>query len=242
MGFLARAVSSKKSMYGRLPLMTRNTVWYRAIFGGPTIFAMVLALLLPHLLRGTVSRVKGHGASVEEVLPGLQLRYISDGGGGCLPEPLDLRQVSDLLATRGAFPQLIEHLDSVKPTECTYDKDPGQPVPLGFVCLDLLLRCVDDGPYRDLVFTGYGDDGLWSNIWEHLYFPPDVLRPPDGSAKMRYVRGAWEALNRATKGQCFRFPPAWYLRNIELEKERSTGRTTSDETLPPPVEPAMPPF
>jgi len=129
----------------------------------------------------------------------IEVKYTNDGAGGCLPELMDDPAVKAVLDTPDGFLQVIRHLDSPELTSATFE---GRRVPLGYLCLDILLKSVDKA-HRPRVLMDYGDDGLWSNAVGTYYYPPDVLQGANGQSGMRGVRGAWEQLYDESKGTLF---------------------------------------
>ena len=123
-------------------------------------------------------------------LLGVNVRYVNDGGGGSVPWVTEAREVKALLGTPDILLQLIEHLDSTYLTNSRFE---GHPVPVGFLCLDVLLICVDESHWQTVALDS-GDDGLWATVREAYYFPPDVLVHADGKRRMLAVKAAWQQL------------------------------------------------
>jgi len=134
---------------------------------------------------------------VGTVLARISLEWFDDGAGGCCPELVHKPEVKALLQRPKIWQELIDYLDSTATTKCTFER---RLIPLGFVCLDILLKSVHDD-YRDVVFIDSADDGLWATVREMYYFPPDILRNPVGKRKMASVRAAWESLYEKTNGR-----------------------------------------
>jgi hypothetical protein len=114
-----------------------------------------------------------------------------------------------------AIPLLISHLDDTRLTSATFDGGVtrGRPirVPVGYLCLDILLEIVDD---RAPVFIkDCADDGLGACIEPDYYFRPDEYYP--GAWKeyraregVRVVKRSWERAYRS-KLLHFRSPVRW---------------------------------
>lgn len=96
------------------------------------------------------------------------------------------------LMTCEAVPALIAHLNDTRPTKTMYENDHKTVVvPLGYLCLDLLLRMsADNSPV--FLAADYGDDGVWTNVRDNFLFMPDVLSSSGGLAQMSAVRKEWE--------------------------------------------------
>ena len=132
-------------------------------------------------------------------LPALRVHYSEDGAGGSIPEIAEDSQIRALTRRPKVWLHLIANLDSDTLTDCTFL---GNRVPLGYVCLDVLLECVRP-EYSELIFEKFADDGLWANVREGYYVPPDVLRQQSGERRMRSVRAAWERGYKENDGQVF---------------------------------------
>lgn len=100
------------------------------------------------------------------------------------------------LGTREAVPTLISHIADQRLTKVVYrevEPGTGKPrstaVPLGYLCLDILLQLsLRDSP----PIVESGDDGGWrAHTDERFYFAPDALTRPDGPLVMKQVRQAW---------------------------------------------------
>ena len=131
------------------------------------------------------------------VLRTVSVEYSGDGAGGCIPELVQKQQVKELLSRSEIWRELIDSLDSTALTNCMFE---GQSIPLGFICLDILLKSVHDD-YRNAVFFDSADDGLWTNVRDIYYFAPDILRNPQGKRKMASVCAAWQNLYENTNGR-----------------------------------------
>ena len=141
-------------------------------------------------------------AQVETALRQVSVEWSDDGAGGCLPELVQEPQVRALLWRPNVYEELIALLDSTALTmsvaQMSNTSEP-QRVPLGYVCLDILLKSVHEDYYWT-VFTGSADDGLWTTVREPYYFAPDILKQAYSKTKMRAVQGAWQRLYSETNG------------------------------------------
>ncbi len=141
-------------------------------------------------------------AQVETALRQVSVEWSDDGAGGCLPELVHEPRVRALLQMPNVSEELIALLDSTDSTMCTARirrTSKPQRVPLGYVCLDILLKSVHEDYYLT-IFMGSADDGLWTNVREPYYFAPDILKQVYGKAKMRAVQDAWQKLYSETNG------------------------------------------
>jgi len=136
---------------------------------------------------------------VEQTLLNVSVQYSADGAGGCIPEILEAPGVKALLSAPSIWRVLIDCMARSAPTKSTFERES---VPLGYLCLDILLKSVDEGHWAK-VSHDFADDGLWASVRARYYFPPDVLRSPDGAARMRAVRQAWRKLYRESSGALF---------------------------------------
>lgn len=136
-------------------------------------------------------------SSAVMVLRNISVEYSGDGAGGCIPELVQEPQAKKLLRRPKIWQELIDSLDSTTSTNSMFE---GQLVPLGFVCLDILLKSVGED-YWSVVFLDSADDGLWTNVRDTYYFPPDILMKPRGKSKMASVRHAWQMLYQKTNGR-----------------------------------------
>src|SRR5262249_26509727 len=109
------------------------------------------------------------------------------------------------------LPLLIPPLDDHRLTSCTFDggrfaQSPIQ-VPLGYVCLDILLNATAG---QAVHVVDCADDGLGACVRAGYYFRPDVLSGPDGVVTMRRVKTRWQ---RAYRAKRMRFEyPTWLKR------------------------------
>ena len=111
------------------------------------------------------------------------------------------------LLTHDGISVLIAHLDDSTQTATVLQKaDQQVVVPLGYLCLDLLLQIsAADSP----VFShpDAGDDAPWPAVGAQFFFPPEVLMEENGVKKMRQVRSRWEKQHLTW---CSELPPwAW---------------------------------
>lgn len=109
------------------------------------------------------------------------------------------------------IPLLIAHLDDQRLTKTrfyggAFRNAPIQ-VPLGHICLDILLHATDA---RAVYVKDGADDGLGAGVRQGYYFRPDVLRGRGGLAAMRRVKARWQ---QAYKAKHIRFKyPDWLKR------------------------------
>ncbi len=117
--------------------------------------------------------------------------FVNDGASDYTVSMLEPPSVRDLL-DRDGIHLLLARLDDTSPT-MTVIRDRGEEamVPLGYLCLDLLLQMSADG---SLVFDqrDIGDDGAWTNVLQPFFFPANVLSGGQGPEIMREVRAGWE--------------------------------------------------
>ena len=123
--------------------------------------------------------------------------------------PAQVRGVLDLGPS--CLPLLIAHLDDQRLTSATFDggrfaQAPIQ-VPLGYVCLDILLNATAG---QAVHVVGCADDGLGACVRAGYYFRPDVLSRPEGVVTMRRIKTRWQ---RSYQAKRVRFEyPTWLKR------------------------------
>lgn len=106
-----------------------------------------------------------------------------------------VRQIINLKAA--AIPLLIKHLDDRRLTTAQFKN---RRVPLGHICLDILLNITKGNTVH---IKDCFDDGLGACIEFEYYFRPDVLQ----HRKMKAVQQAWA---RAFQNKKIKFQyPAW---------------------------------
>ena len=123
--------------------------------------------------------------------PNLYVKYVEDGaadgsvlaiyedGSGNMTNSI-AKEVKDIVALRDkAIPLLIEHLDDTRPTSATtsqggYLTDKPIRVPVGYVCLDILINIV--GVKNRLIYSEEERGGFGSEIKDGYYFRPDDYR------------------------------------------------------------------
>ncbi len=123
--------------------------------------------------------------------------------------PPKIRAILDLGPR--CIPLLIAHLDDHRLTKTRFEggafRNAPIQVPLGHVCLDILLH-VTKG--RGVLIEDCPDDGLGAGIRPGYYFRPDVLHGHGGIAAMRRVKARWR---QAYKAKHIKFEyPAWLKR------------------------------
>src|SRR2546427_9291536 len=92
-----------------------------------------------------------------------------------------IQSVRDIVSLgAGAIPLLIAHLDDTRPTSAIFDTNISKPVPVGYVCLDILTHIVRA---RGILIEDCADDGLGACIKRGYYFRPDAYT----RAERRYV-------------------------------------------------------
>jgi hypothetical protein len=155
---------------------------------------MTISLLALLILAacGTVS----HGPIDRLAAEQLPVSYVNDGAGdatvmnlgadsdGAVTEPPPaLRDL--VLAGERSVPLLIECLQDTRKTTATYGPAAVDKVPLGFVCLDVLVHVVR-GPVHveDCAY-----DGMGACVQEAYYFMPDAT-----AAERARVQAAWQEL------------------------------------------------
>lgn len=132
--------------------------------------------------------------------------YIIDLTNGITNAPV--KEVADIVALREkAIPLLIEHLDDTRPSSATFDGGyisdgaPRVQVPVGYICLDILLMIVDSKVYMGKL-EAEDEVELGGGIKEGFYFRPDdyfllggkhfIERPI-----VRIVKANWQKAFRA---------------------------------------------
>ena len=130
---------------------------------------------------------------------------------GIVENPIQsVRDIINLGA--GAIPLLIAHLDDTRPTSAIFDTNRPKPVPVGYVCLDILTHIVRA---RGILIDDCADDGLGACIKDGYYFRPDaytsegkryVARSDVRNVKLKWRRASLRGLIK------FRYP-AWWKRN-----------------------------
>lgn len=162
------------------------------------------------------------------VAPNLNVQYIEDGAADAsvlaLYENGDVnvprqnpKEVKDIVALREkAIPLLIEHLDDTRPTSATvlfggYLTDKPVPVPVGFVCLDILTSVIERN--NKLFFVEEPSDGFGGDMKDGYYFRPDDYKVyGDGKFKerliVRIVKANWQKAYRNGKIK-YNYKIAW---------------------------------
>lgn len=144
-----------------------------------------------------------------EPLATIEIRYVEDGAADAtITEEPDPR--TQAIVDRGAeaLPLLAGCLTSTAATRAVAVTGSGStPVPLGYVCLDLLMAITegDAAHVRDCA-----DDGLGACMHEEFYFRPDVYatNPADAARQVAAVQRAWQ---HAIGDGKVRFAyPAWW--------------------------------
>jgi hypothetical protein len=96
-----------------------------------------------------------------------------------------------------SIPLLIKHLDDTRLTSATFEGRPSfkrVSVPVGFICLDILLSIV--GRNEHIWIKDSFDDGLGANVQPDYYFRPDAYdrRANECVARkvVRVVKSNWQ--------------------------------------------------
>jgi len=139
----------------------------------------------------------------EDVVALLDIRYVYLEGKGWDEHVTDTDSAHDAalveeLVCREGVPLLIAHLGDAQPTwsVCFETTDDSVPVPLGYLCLDILLAMsAADSP----VFSATGKtEGFWPTVRPEFFFEPGILWDEKAApARMADVQKAWEAAQAA---------------------------------------------
>jgi hypothetical protein len=97
-------------------------------------------------------------------------KKLSETDEGVVPAP-PVRAIAEL--GQAAIPLLISHLTDQRPTLALYRQ---QPVPVGYLALDLLLHMTDMNDER-VVVPGCEQHGLGDCMQPEFYFSPDTTDP-----------------------------------------------------------------
>jgi hypothetical protein len=151
--------------------------------------------------------------------PNLYVKYVEDGaadnsvlaiyedGSGNVTNQI-AKEVKDIIALRDrAIPLLIEHLDDTRPTTATtsqggYLTDRAIRVPVGHICLDILINIV--GVNNKLIYNKEIGGGFGGGIKDGFYFRPDDYRVINDDkfierAIVRIVKANWQKAYRDGK-------------------------------------------
>ena len=121
----------------------------------------------------------------------LYVEYVEDGAAdgtvlalypdvNGIPTNTIAKEVKDIVALHNkAIPLLIAHLDDNRPTSAVtygggYLTDKHIRVPVGFICLDILINII--GVNNKLVFSEEENGGFGSEVNDGYYFRPDDYR------------------------------------------------------------------
>jgi len=174
-------------------------------------FCLIVALANASCcLEGQDMRRTGPLDSDVVALGGISLDYVHDGADdnslaqlvnnvqkgwllGFPPKPeTPSTMLIEKLACREAIPLLIEHLDDTRPTRARrIDGDRRIVVPLGYLCLDLLVSM---SPDHSLIYAYTDKQPPELVVREGFGFPPDVLARPDAAQIMSRTKQAWARL------------------------------------------------
>jgi len=117
--------------------------------------------------------------------------FVNDGASDYHVSMAEPPSVKDLLNREG-IRLLLSRLDDARPSMTVlHDRGEDTAVPVGYLCLDLLLQMSAWGPpvFYEL---DIGDDGAWTNVVQPFFFPAGVLSEAHGARTMSEVRGKWE--------------------------------------------------
>ena len=159
--------------------------------------------------------------------PDLYVNYVEDGAAdgsvlavypdseGYATNPI-AREVKDIVALRDkAVPLLIECLDDTRPTSATtssggYLTDKPVRVPVGHVCLDILINIV--GVKNRSIYAEEEHGGFGSEIKDGYYFRPDDYRVTGDTFVerpiVRIVKANWQKAYRDGKIK-YDYKAAW---------------------------------
>ncbi|MDQ3908736.1 MAG: hypothetical protein M3268_10400 [Acidobacteriota bacterium] len=109
-----------------------------------------------------------------------------------------------------SIPLLISCLDDTRPTAARF-KD--RPVPVGYVCLDILTNVIRA---QKILTADCADDGLGACIRSGYYFRPDAYAGRNGNLvaqpEVLRVKSNWQ---RAYRSGALKFQyPKWWKRNV----------------------------
>jgi hypothetical protein len=125
-------------------------------------------------------------------------KSVSDNPGDGVIPPQQMRAIAEL--GQPAIPLLISHLTDQRPTLAMYHQ---QPVPIGYLALDLLLHMTDMNDERVIV-PGCEQHGLGDCMQPEFYFSPDTTDPNT----LASVRKDWAEENKKEPIN-FVYPPWW---------------------------------
>jgi hypothetical protein len=112
--------------------------------------------------------------------PTLNCNYSEDGAADATVMEQPVQAVKDIVKLRGkAIPFLIQHLNDLRLTNATFNggfsRDKPIRVPVGYICLDILLSIVSGkSPVK---IRNCFDDGLGACVEPGYYFRPDEYYP-----------------------------------------------------------------
>ena len=151
-------------------------------------------------------------------LAAVKIAYVEDGAadGSVMEAPTEA--VREVVNKREAgFSDLVSCLSSMQPTRSTAvtllnQKKSSTVVPLGYVCLDVLMNIAKS---PTIFVEDCGDDGFGACVKEGFYFRPDIYRTEKSKAVaiVRKVQERWS--NALTTNQINFEYPAWWLPAIK---------------------------
>ncbi len=141
----------------------------------------------------------GHSDDIESYIdalvcsPNLRVDYIDDGAADMSVlewSKEDTAPEARNVVERGskAVPFLIRHLDDRRLTSATFSVHEGRtktstPVPLGYICLDMLTNVTKAPKIHDVC----GDDGMGACVDGGFYFRPDDYHLENGELKANAI-------------------------------------------------------
>ena len=215
---MKKGISRKGAKPQRKPL--RNLL---ALFA----FCILTALLFcPEILLAQKNRTSNRNDHVDALVVAPTLvTYVDDGAAdmsvvdagtnrnGYIVDPIPaVKNMVELGPS--AIPILIAHLDDTRPTSAKFFHYVGptekyESVPVGHVCLDILMNIVDA---PKIITKECGDDGLGACIERGYYFRPDAYVKKGNSFLARpevlRTKANWERANRR-RWLRFRYPETW---------------------------------
>jgi hypothetical protein len=171
-------------------------------------------------LFGTVvscAPLRHDGAAARSIqdLATIDIEYVEDGASDAtITENTDPRVKTIVDRAEGALPSLAECLTDRRDTSATVvvtrsGTTRRVPVPLGYLCLDILTAITEGA---EVYPPDCHDDGLGACVGEEYFFRPDVYATdPSGSAAIRKVKAVqtkWREAIQAGKVK-FRYPSWW---------------------------------
>jgi hypothetical protein len=167
------------------------------------LFVALLVLSCPSLAAG------GDESHIEALLKApLSTEYVNDGAADATVTKVPIPEVRRLVGLHEkAVHLLIACLDDARSTQAVYlEKNQRYQVPLGYVCLDILMNVIRA---PQIIVEDCADDGFGACIAQPYYYKPDVMMSKDPGKIMHAVKSRWEAAYREGKLK-FVYPSWWY--------------------------------